>query len=613
MKYLHSEGIRLISITPLTNSSLPCKINYAYSVMFEYCVLMYNLAICVELVLQLYLPLISGQKRNKLYHFCCVAISIALTIMDVQEIKEACELDDESLIYKNMRFMFVILIIYLIVTSLSLALFLYRISKFGMNREQKSLFIKKHTIYCIAVFMLWLTIFISIFIFNEKNAELVKREGHNVPIKQVYASYTFIEKAITLTASFFLVGSGIILSIIRITEPYFLRFIYLSMKKVFSKEENKKPIEGEINQMSNESTYNVIAKSIIYFEVISTIFTAISKSLQIENDSTITQNSITFQCSKPCLEFYNEYNKAKTSSFESHTRPELNHDRKKEYATVISHMPREFIDIRNHAGITNEMLFVSLSVESNFNAIIKSSESKGKSGSYFMFTYDRKFIIKTINETELKNISELIPEYRGHLANQECKTILARIFGVYTLKFGCASSINVIFMENSCPTDEEKIYTFDLKGSTINREEKVNSQSISHAILKDINFINLSKSSPVFVFRNESEKISLFDRIEKDSCFLRKFGLMDYSLLFIIVKSENKKKEDYCFIDESGEKVGYISIIDYLQKYDSIKKMELMIKKIRNGKKAYNTSCIEPISYSNRFINFMRAKVIGIM
>ena len=47
----------------------------------------------------------------------------------------------------------------------------------------------------------------------------------------------------------------------------------------------------------------------------------------------------------------------------------------------------------------------------NKYAIEKISESKGKSGSFFFYSHDRKFIIKTVTDGERKTLSEIIREY----------------------------------------------------------------------------------------------------------------------------------------------------------------------------------------------------------
>ena len=73
--------------------------------------------------------------------------------------------------------------------------------------------------------------------------------------------------------------------------------------------------------------------------------------------------------------------------------------------------------------------------------------SEGKSGSFFFFTHDNKFIIKTISENEKKGfIEEFSKNYYEHVVSGE--TLLCRIYGIYTLKIGFTVSVNLILMEN---------------------------------------------------------------------------------------------------------------------------------------------------------------------
>jgi len=44
----------------------------------------------------------------------------------------------------------------------------------------------------------------------------------------------------------------------------------------------------------------------------------------------------------------------------------------------------------------------------NQKIILKAGESKGKSGSFFFWTYDQKFMIKTINRTELNSLIKML-------------------------------------------------------------------------------------------------------------------------------------------------------------------------------------------------------------
>ena len=55
-----------------------------------------------------------------------------------------------------------------------------------------------------------------------------------------------------------------------------------------------------------------------------------------------------------------------------------------------------------------ECIIQSLDIESNRNAIFKAGESAGQSGSFFFFSHDNRFIIKTLNSDDLYKLEELM-------------------------------------------------------------------------------------------------------------------------------------------------------------------------------------------------------------
>ena len=84
----------------------------------------------------------------------------------------------------------------------------------------------------------------------------------------------------------------------------------------------------------------------------------------------------------------------------------------------------------------------------NMENITKIKESAGKSGSFFFFSHDNKFLIKTVTSSELKTIlAEFMKNYYEHLSENK-DSILARIYGVYTINISGVSKISVLLMQN---------------------------------------------------------------------------------------------------------------------------------------------------------------------
>ena len=59
--------------------------------------------------------------------------------------------------------------------------------------------------------------------------------------------------------------------------------------------------------------------------------------------------------------------------------------------------------------------------------------SEGKSGSFFFFSHNKMFLIKTLTSSELNTFLEhFVWDYYDHLVNNP-ETLLAKIYGVYTV------------------------------------------------------------------------------------------------------------------------------------------------------------------------------------
>ena len=57
----------------------------------------------------------------------------------------------------------------------------------------------------------------------------------------------------------------------------------------------------------------------------------------------------------------------------------------------------------------------SLDPKTNRDSVFRAGEGAGASGSFFFFSKDRQFIIKTMSDEELKLFLKLLPEYEQHM------------------------------------------------------------------------------------------------------------------------------------------------------------------------------------------------------
>lgn len=99
---------------------------------------------------------------------------------------------------------------------------------------------------------------------------------------------------------------------------------------------------------------------------------------------------------------------------------------------IVEYAPAIFDQVKQFDGITPEQVRKSLSTDANRDSIFKAKESAGKSGSFFFFSYDRKFLIKTMNGSETKLFRESLPFYLLHLRDNP-DSLIARIYGIFTV------------------------------------------------------------------------------------------------------------------------------------------------------------------------------------
>lgn len=116
-------------------------------------------------------------------------------------------------------------------------------------------------------------------------------------------------------------------------------------------------------------------------------------------------------------------------------------------------------------------------------------------------------------------------------------------------------------------------------------------------------------------------KVRFIDIITKDLELLKSFNIMDYSLLLAVGKSKFKRKTKLPILSETdlrpistykyvqelepvSKKIYSISIIDFLQEFNTQKKAELWLKRIFKG--GGDISSVGTEIYFQRFINFMK-------
>ena len=199
--------------------------------------------------------------------------------------------------------------------------------------------------------------------------------------------------------------------------------------------------------------------------------------------------------------------------FEDKTRnggEELKIDKKVE---VVGHFLHQFKSLRINDGITTQNLLESLDPDRNASCVFKAGEASGASGSFFFFSKDKHFIIKTMSQSEkeffLKNLA--MP-YFEHLRKNPT-SLLARIYGFYTVRIAGLSPVHIMLMAHTMQVSrpDHVSRVFDLKGSTVDRSVRFTKSTSGLKTLKDENFVQIN---------NKSNSVNLIKIFESERAFI---------------------------------------------------------------------------------------------
>ena len=253
---------------------------------------------------------------------------------------------------------------------------------------------------------------------------------------------------------------------------------------------------------------------------------------------------------------------------------------------VFEYSPKILKYLRKLDEISEKDLLTSFNPESNKQSI---EASKGKGGSFFLSTYNNLFIIKTITRNELDTVTNFILfKYTRHMKRYKA-SLLCPIYGLYSIEFSKGSHSYFIVMRNVIgPYSDLITRQFDLKGSTINRKEKISKDdNLSKITLKDLNFNELEK----YFDLNEECTTRLLNQIEEDSYMLCECDVIDYSL-YVVILDLNKNNNMGSLLQAFSSKLFKIRSHrteheDQLEKIDiqtnEPKKQEFLGKLINTG------------------------------
>lgn len=172
--------------------------------------------------------------------------------------------------------------------------------------------------------------------------------------------------------------------------------------------------------------------------------------------------------------------------------------------------------------------------------ILSELGSPGKSGSFFYFSRDYKYIIKTIHHAEHKFLRKILKDYYNHV-QENPNTLLSQFYGLHRVKIPYGRKIHFVVMNNLFPPHRDIHTTFDLKGSTIGRDFKEEDLAANpRATLKDLNWLRRD----LHLEFGPTKKSMFIEQMQKDVKLLQRLHIMDYSLLIGIHDLEKGNEEN---------------------------------------------------------------------
>ena len=488
-----------------------------------------NIWLWIDLILTLQKPFYPAKRRFKFYIMFSLGLAAIMTLISIEGAKETCltPTSAASSTLQNVSLTF-LLSIYILVSVFSIIYAARMLYRPGMSPELRQIFMKKHLLYAISFIFIWsvqlLNAYAQLYSADESDQEvqLILQSGYTrrtirspfglymtvwvIPGQDNYMQLSPLE-VISFISS---ISSGLFMGIIRFTEPYFL----FLLKKEFFECFGIPYTEEEINKGDSKLTDTISAflNSSLNIELVHIILKAISQEWTKEDkylnmnfdykDRTVYDEQKIHEIKEIIIDDPKKW-KLVDATVAQNKRFNFNVlDNKQEEdgaliinenITVTELAPRIFNAIRREEGIDNEMIRQSLSPENNRDSVFKAGEGQGKSGSFFFFSHDRKFLIKTMNGEEYKTFQNLFKQYYSHLMKNK-NSLLARIYGIYTVKKEKIEPVRLILMGNTVNTEgkgEFLKYMFDLKGSFANRKVKMAKNHKPSSTLKDINLIEI--------------------------------------------------------------------------------------------------------------------------
>uniref|UniRef100_A0A3B4GV33 Phosphatidylinositol 5-phosphate 4-kinase type-2 gamma n=1 Tax=Pundamilia nyererei TaxID=303518 RepID=A0A3B4GV33_9CICH len=315
--------------------------------------------------------------------------------------------------------------------------------------------------------------------------------------------------------------------------------------------------------------------------------------------------------------------------------------------------PQVFRNLRERFGIEDQDFQVSLARSSPLR------HDEGKYAGLLLTSYDRTLVIKEISSEEVAEMHNALSAYHQHIVTCHGSTLLPQFLAMYRVTVESEDTY-LLVMRNMFSHRLHVHRKYDLKGSLVSREASFKEKVKEVPTYKDVDFMN--NMQKVYVSDEEKEKI--MDKLNRDTEFLVRMRIMDYSLLLGIhdvERAEMEEEEEEMELsdeeeedDENGlapaphstspegitgymnsfkpmgpgdfdpyvdvyaiqsavgaprREVYFMGLIDVLTQYDTKKKAAHAAKAVKHGAGA-EISTVHPEQYAKRFKEFI-AKIFA--
>lgn len=183
-----------------------------------------------------------------------------------------------------------------------------------------------------------------------------------------------------------------------------------------------------------------------------------------------------------------------------------------------AYAPLVFAKLRKAFGVERQQFLHSISGKFNFIEFM----SNAKSGQFFCYSHDGRYMIKTQTLDESKFLRHILPDYFSHMMKHP-HSLLTHFYGLYRVKMpDIGKCTYFVIMKSVFNTEKEIHKIWDLKGSTKGRRA-----NRGDSVHKDNDLLDEGRK----LHFGSKVKQDFLDELKLDTGFLSKMGIMDYSLL----------------------------------------------------------------------------------